>query len=176
MSYSNFLDSLSNAFVIFVNGLVSISNSLMSNYFFITILGLVLFCSLFWLVYDTFGDFFSNKIEKYYKVQDLKERYDTLQHIKFEWQNTHRDMVYANKFDNYDISQKVRNMWVKKKSDLAIRFKYNQMVINRNAAKIFERNFNDKTGNVPKWFNQDIKSKPLTADEKKELDNLIKNF
>lgn len=52
MTYSDFVNSFSNAFNLFLNGLITISNSLFNNYIFITLLGLSLFIFLFNLLID----------------------------------------------------------------------------------------------------------------------------
>ena len=63
MTYSEFLQTLVSPITTFVSGLSSIASSLMSNYIFITLLGLVIFGSLFWLIYDTFVSLTINCIE-----------------------------------------------------------------------------------------------------------------
>lgn len=52
MSYSEFVDSLDYGFQLFYNTLISISNMLLNNYIFITILGLVIFISLIYFLFD----------------------------------------------------------------------------------------------------------------------------
>lgn len=50
MTYSNFIDSLSNGANLFYTSLVQVANSLIHNYIFITMLGLTIFCSLLYFV------------------------------------------------------------------------------------------------------------------------------
>lgn len=75
MTYSEFIQTLVSPITTFVNGLKTIANSLMSNYIFITIFGLIIFVSLFWLIYDTFISLTINCIEspKPKKKQQEKE-------------------------------------------------------------------------------------------------------
>lgn len=46
MTYSNFIDTLSNGFSMFYSGLITLANSLINNYLIITILGISIFISL----------------------------------------------------------------------------------------------------------------------------------
>lgn len=52
MSYNEFLNLISNGFTLFFNTLSSWADVLMSNYFFITLLGFVLFSSFIFLLLD----------------------------------------------------------------------------------------------------------------------------
>lgn len=54
MSYSDFLNTLAYAFTLFINTLTAWVNNLMSNYFFITILGIGLFVSFIIFILDNF--------------------------------------------------------------------------------------------------------------------------
>lgn len=74
MTYSEFLNYISNGFTLFYNTLISVSNTLLSNYFFITMLGLVIFVSIFYFVlYDIFGiPFFSIKKKNKYNLDNVR--------------------------------------------------------------------------------------------------------
>lgn len=52
MTYSEFVDTLGNGCSLIFNGIVEVSNTLIHNYIFITLLGLVLFCSVIYIVSD----------------------------------------------------------------------------------------------------------------------------
>lgn len=54
MSYSDFLNLIGNAFTLFLDTITKWCNVLIHNYFFITILGVVLFCSLVLFLFDYF--------------------------------------------------------------------------------------------------------------------------
>ena len=54
MSYNDFLDLISNGCTMFYNALISISNSLIHNYIFITLIGLSLFVSLLYLFMNNY--------------------------------------------------------------------------------------------------------------------------
>lgn len=56
MSYSEFLSLISNSFTIFIDGFVSISSYLITNYFFITLFGIIIFISLVYFIRDSIVD------------------------------------------------------------------------------------------------------------------------
>lgn len=56
MTYSEFLNAIGNAFTMFINGLTFLANSLLSNYFIITILGLAIFISLIHFILSLIQD------------------------------------------------------------------------------------------------------------------------
>lgn len=49
MTYSSFVDTLSNGFSMFYNGLITLANVMIHNYLIITLLGVSLFISLVYL-------------------------------------------------------------------------------------------------------------------------------
>lgn len=68
MSYSEFVNTLGNGCSLIFNGIVNVSNTLIHNYIFITLLGLVLFCSIIHIV----SDFLVIPIKNIDKKQDKK--------------------------------------------------------------------------------------------------------
>lgn len=52
MSYSDFLDFISNGFTLFFDNIFRVANNLMTNYIFITLVGVVIFISLIHVIYD----------------------------------------------------------------------------------------------------------------------------
>ena len=56
MSFSQFLSTLTNGFTIFYNGLTSLSNVLIENYIVIVLLGLPLFLSVLYFLFDLLFD------------------------------------------------------------------------------------------------------------------------
>lgn len=61
MSYSDFINTFTNGINLFINSLITIANSLLSNYIFITILGLSIFTYLFYLLVSIIVSFNFNK-------------------------------------------------------------------------------------------------------------------
>ena len=66
MTYSQFLNSLLNGIQLFKDTFTTIVNYLMTNYIFITILGLVLFISLFRLLFDLVVNYFKKDLDDVY--------------------------------------------------------------------------------------------------------------
>ena len=75
MSYNEFLNSFIGVISLFVNGIKEIANTLSHNYIFITLIGLVMFSSLFWLIYHFVFNFFDKLIYGYEEYNDLYENY-----------------------------------------------------------------------------------------------------
>lgn len=63
MSYSEFLSSLVNGATLFFNSIITISNYLITNYFFITILGIVIILSVTRFLFSLIFNPFQNVIE-----------------------------------------------------------------------------------------------------------------
>lgn len=52
MSYNEFLNTFTYGINLFINSITNFFSSFISNYFYITLLGIVFFSSLFWFIFN----------------------------------------------------------------------------------------------------------------------------
>ena len=100
MSYSEWLDTLVSPISNFINWLSMVANSLIHNYFVITLLGICLFLSLFWLIFYFIHDFVESKIRKYDDFNDMYDRYVLSKKVKMKYLDLHRldEFEYLTKY------------------------------------------------------------------------------
>lgn len=100
MSYSDWLDTLVSPISSFVDWLSMFADSLIHNYFVITLLGICLFVSLFWLVFNILHDFVYSKINEYEDFNDMYKKYVLSKKIKMKYLDLHRldEFEYLTKY------------------------------------------------------------------------------
>ena len=179
MTYTEFLNSLSGVISLFVDGLISIANNLIHNYFFVSILGIVMFCSIFWVVFHIIEDFIFSKIDRYEEYNDLYENYVLKKEVQSDYLDNHYndefDYVYRKKL----LGLQVMNGLYQNNKDLIIDNKVNNLDCNVSALKELKKLKlldNDKTNDndvdmlIPNPPIQmasvsELKNKPMSYEE-----------
>ena len=100
MSYSQWLDTLVSPISNFITWLSMVADSLIHNYFVITLLGICLFLSLFWLVFYFIHDYIESKIHKYDDFNNMYDRYVLFKKVKLKYLDLHRldEFEYLTKY------------------------------------------------------------------------------
>lgn len=190
MTYSDFVDSLSYGFSLFINTLYSWSEILIHNYIFITLLGCVLFCSLVMLVYNYFIGKINDKSNELDSYLEQKRRYWLSQDIAMDYYYLNKFKIYHLKIDKYRLNKCIEYDYLNKYIGDEFRYRFRNLVLNREVGKAFnliQENNKKKTKHIkehhkhlynklPSWFNKKIKDNPPTEEEKNELQNIINNF
>lgn len=120
LSYRDWLDTLALPIRYFVDWLVQISNSLCENYFFITLLGITIFVSLFWVVfyiisfiYHKYHDRFEDYNDKYYNYELFKE-------VQSDYLDNHYTDEYDYRYRSKVLNSQVLNGYLHQNKDLDI--------------------------------------------------------
>lgn len=120
MTYQDFLSTLVSPINYFINWLSIVADSLIHNYIFITMFGIVLFISLVWLVYDIIDWFFYSHINDYDDYNDRMYDYKLLKEV----QSDYLDNNYSNEFDyryrSKVLNGQVLNVYLSQNKDLDI--------------------------------------------------------
>lgn len=104
MTYQQWLDTLVSPVRYFLNWLISIANSLIHNYFFITFLGITIFISLVWLIFNLIFDTIDSINSRYDDYNDKNYNYELLKEVQSDYLNNH----YTDEYD-YRYRSKVLN-------------------------------------------------------------------
>ena len=107
MTYQDFLDSLVSPITSFVSWLGMVANSLIHNYIFITMLGIVLFISLVWLVYDIIDWFFYSHINDYDDFNNRLYDYGVFKKVQYEYLNKNYDKEFEYKYKLRVLNEQV---------------------------------------------------------------------
>lgn len=137
MSYSDFLSTLQYGIDLFVNGIKSVASSLISNYIFITILGLVLFSTLVLWLFDLILDKLYSKRDELDYYLDRKKAYALNQDIAMDYYYNNKLKIYALKFDKYRLSQLCRYNYLKMYKVDEFNYNYSKLVLNKAVASHF---------------------------------------
>lgn len=165
MSYSEFISTFQSGIDIFLNSLYSFSNNLIHNYIFITILCIILFSSFLFFFIDTIYDIFNFHIKN--NIDDYLDGYNNLdrfQRFKHSWYNKNRELVYNSKIDSIMVSKNANDIVNRIRGEEDSRVARHRYVYSTNPL------------DPPEWFYTDIKGKPLSKAEEKELTDLLSEF
>lgn len=134
-NYNDFLEFIFTPLSYFINWLSLVANNLIHNYFFITILGLVLFVSLFWFLYNIIFGFLSHKINQYEDFNDKYDDYVESKQIRSLYLDKHRLDEFAYLYDYMILKQQVLNGIYQNHSDLILDNKIQNLKLNITALK-----------------------------------------
>ena len=109
MTYSDFLNQFVGVISSFISWLSDVSDVLIHNYFFITILGITLFISFFWLVYHLFNDVIRNIIYGYDDYNDMYDKYVLKKQIQSDYLDNHYQDEFDLKYRYKTLDLQVRN-------------------------------------------------------------------
>lgn len=196
MTYSEFLEFISNGIQLFYNTLIQVSNSLIHNYFFITILGLVLFSSLFWW-------FYYNVVVAPLKVKDncdkwvdLKRNYKQFNDMKLNYISTNDYDVRLLNYANLKINRELYSHFLSNEKDLALSLSYKSIDLKNEASRLLnEKRKNDlrikffseyiesispkrtRDDDIFDEWEHKLKNKPITTqNDIDDMTNIINNF
>ena len=196
MTYSDFLDLISNGTQLFYDTLITISNYLITNWFFITILGISIFVIFFYWFFDNFIDAPLKVKDNVDYWIDTKRNYKLYNDVKLNFMDTCPKDVYMYKMKNLVSSKNVQIDYLKNyegfeyliksmnmklgrevscdslsvNKDLEYKLKLKDFVLRKQVISDFEGK------SVPDWFEKDIKKKEMTKQEKEEVDNILETF
>lgn len=172
MTYSQFLQFIGNAFNLFKDTFLSVADMLIKNYFFITILGIPIFISLIWLVYNLIHDILTSKIDMYEEYSDKMKNYELNQEVKYDYLKKHRLDVYDYVYDMSILRQQVLNGIYRNHKDLILDNKIENFKLNAEALKKMKKeqllDDNDSNDNDADMFSN-IPVPPMKLANKQEL-------
>lgn len=175
ISYTDFLDFIFTPISYFANWLSSVANTLINNYFFITILGITIFISLLFLFIDSFHDFIRKKIHDYEDFNNLYDDYCKRQKVKYKYFEEHYIDLSEYNYKLRVMNEQIYNMVCNKNKDLLVDNKIHSLKINNQALEFFKDSNNDDEKIFKKWYDKST-GKQLTPEEVAEFDELLKNF
>ena len=120
MSYSEWLDTLVSPISNFVNWLSMVADSLIHNYFFITLLGITLFLSSVWLVYSIIDWFFYSKINDYDDIENKYYDYCISKKVQSRYLDEHYLDEFEYRYKIRVLSEQVLTSFLLKNKDLII--------------------------------------------------------
>lgn len=135
MSYQEFLNTLISPIQYFISWLSMVADVLIHNYYFITMLGIVLFISLFWLVYYLIHDFIYSRFNDYEDFNDRYKKYVELQEIKKKYLDNHRLDVFEYLYDYKILQQQVINAIYQKHPQIMLENKINNFKLSAEALR-----------------------------------------
>lgn len=175
MSYSDFLDFISNGCIMFLNAFINVSNSLIHNYIFITLLGLSIFITLFWWFYD-------NVVIALLKVKDncdnwvdLKRRYKQFNDMKLNYISTNRYDVELLNYANLKINRELYYQFLNNENDLSFRLAYKSLSIKQEASKYLLDKFSTDDKILEYWRLKNSE-RVINDDDRKEVQDILSNF
>ena len=133
MTYQDFLDSLVSPITSFVSWLSMVANSLIHNYIFITMLGIVLFISLVWLVYDIIDWFFYSHINDYDDFNNRLYDYGVFKKVQYEYLNKNYDKEFEYKYKLRVLNEQVFSSLLHNNRDLLLQNTKSNMYLRHNA-------------------------------------------
>lgn len=139
MTYNDFLNQFVGVISSFVSWLISVSNVLIHNYFFITIFGLALFCSFFWLVYHIFSDTIKHIIYGYDDYNNLYDYYVLKKQVQSDYLDNHYNDEYDLKYRYKVLDLQVMNGVYQNNYDLIKDNKIHNLQLNIDALKELKR-------------------------------------
>lgn len=178
LTYNEFLDLISNGVQLFVNGFVMVASSLITNYIFITLLGMVLFSSLLFLFIDNIV------LKPMYNVKDnvdkwvdYKRNYVLYNDVRLNFLKTHSIDAYNVKMEDLKLNRNVFDNYLSNYKDLEFSIKSKQL---ENSNDVY-RHIKSTNKNDEDIFNRwehvlSSNERVITEEEKKQLDDIIKNF
>lgn len=141
MTYPEFVDSLSYGFSLFIDTLIRVSNVLMHNYIFITLVGLSIFISLFYLIYYFIHDVIDSRI---YNIEDKLNRkkiYELYKEIRNEYLDEHRTDEFMYLYNYYILKQQVMNGILQNHSEVLLDNYKMQLDLKKNALKELKQSY-----------------------------------
>lgn len=148
MSYSNFLQFIKHGIDIFVNNFGYVLESLIHNYFIITLLGLGLFISLVCFIVYIIHYFVNNFINRYVEYDDKYHNYELLQKVKHDYLNRNRLDVYDYLYDYKVLQYQVLNGIYQRHPQILLENKVMNFQLNADALKLLKhRNISDEVPN-----------------------------
>ena len=135
MSYSDFLNQFVGVISLFINSLISVSESLMSNYIFITFLGITIFVSLFWFLHNIVMRFFENVVSGYEDYNDLYDDYVLKKQVQSDYLDNHYDDEYDFRYRSKLLNLQVLNGLYQTQHDLLVENRIENLQTNIDALK-----------------------------------------
>lgn len=151
MTYNDFLNQFIQPISNFINWLSMVADNLIHNYIFLTIFGISIFISLFYLVFNFIRDYFDRMHDNVDRYLNKYNDYKMLQNVRSDFMQKESNLFFNNLYKDYVFKKSVQDLYKDLKDDNV-------------DDKIFKRWYDKRTGEV------------LTDEEQKELNNLIDNF
>ena len=129
MSYSDFLNNLISPITAFVNWLSTMANSLITNYYFITFLGITIFISLFWLLFNLIFNHFDRINKRYDDYNDKYYNYELSKEVHSAYLDKHYSDEYDYRYRNKVLNSQVLNGYLQNNEQLDID---NRILSNKN--------------------------------------------
>ena len=120
MTYHEFLEFIFTPITSFVNWLGMVANSLMSNYIFMTFLGITIFISLVWVVYDFIKTIIDNISSKYDDYNDRYYNYELFKEVQSDYLDKHYTDEYDYRYRSKVLNSQVLNGYLQLNKDLDI--------------------------------------------------------
>lgn len=120
MSYQDFLDTLVIPINSFINWLSIVANSLIHNYFVITLLGITLFISLVWFIFYLIFDYFDKINNRYDDYNDKFYNYELLKDVQSDYLNSHYLKEFDYRYRNKVLNSQVLNAYLTQNKELDI--------------------------------------------------------
>ena len=177
MQYSEFLDFISNGCSLIFNTLIQVANNLMSNYFFITILGISIFSSLLWFFLDNVVyrpvDNVRDNCEDFIHS---KRKYNLFHEVRYNFLQTNEKDVYLSRMANLKLNRNVFDNYLSENKDLEFSIRFKQLNTSNEVYRAI-KSTNNNDEKIFKHWNDEIlanQNDVKTADP--EIQKILANF
>lgn len=175
MTYTEFLDLISNGCSLVFNTLIQVANNLMSNYFFITILGISIFSSLLWFFLD---NIMYKPVENVHNnCEDFissKRKYNLFHEVRYNFLQTNEKDVYLSRMANLKLNRNIFDNYLSENKDLEFSIRFKQLNTSNECYRAIKNTNNNDEKIFKHWG--EAKERLTTQDDIKEMKEIIDNF
>lgn len=175
MSYTDFLDFISNGCSMFINSFTAIANSLIHNYIIITLLGLSIFICLFWWFFDNFITAPLKVKDRCDEWVDLKRRYKQFNDMKLNYITTNEVDVRLLNYANLKINRDLYLQYLNNESETAFNLAYKSIGI-KHEASIYLMDKKSTDSRIMQYWESQNKERIINEEDRKEVKDILSNF
>ena len=168
ISFSSFLDLLSEVCSMFLKYFILFCNALLSNYFILCILGIVLFIASINLIFEIINLF---RVSPEYLQDSIEKRLEEKHDLEVKTYELARKELVMRQNYQYNLD---RNILDSARKELVMRQnKLDRFDYHSNSIVSLSSNYSLKD---PFWLDNNIQKKSISEEDKRALDELLKPF